>query len=82
MTEEALQEEAGKLLALHTPFDKIYMTTDGQGFSTERYAQDHAKQLGDATVREFSRNPEPTEPTEPELKTNPLKPNPQKIWQK
>lgn len=50
-----LKKEADNLFGIHEELTKLYMTSDGQGFTNERYARDHAKNLRNKTVTGFSR---------------------------
>lgn len=54
MEKEQLQAEAKKVLKLHN-LKEVYMTTDGQAFTKEHYANDHARILKDKKVQQFSR---------------------------
>ncbi len=61
MEKQKVQEIAIKLLAIHTGLDKVYITTDGQGFSDLDRAESHARTLKDDTVFDFDRHTAPIE---------------------
>lgn len=54
MKKEQLQAEAKKVLRLHN-LKEVYMTSDGQAFTKEHHANDHARVLNDKKVQQFSR---------------------------
>lgn len=50
--EDRLQELAKEVFKAHD-FEKVYMTSDGQAFTEEQYATDHARLLKDKKVYSF-----------------------------
>lgn len=60
-----LKQKAVEIFTIHTEIEKIYMTSDGQGFTEEHHATDHARILTDKKVSTFTREQAPEEPKEP-----------------
>ncbi|MBS9774952.1 MAG: hypothetical protein KGV59_07360 [Tenacibaculum sp.] len=56
---EKAQEIAVKLFAIHPQINKLYITTDGQGFSDLANAESHSRTLKNDKVVEFDRNVTP-----------------------
>lgn len=54
-TKAKLQQEADKLFDTHNHIDTLYITSDGQGFTEQQYADDHARYLKENKVYEFKR---------------------------
>lgn len=52
MNKDKLQELANEVFKAHD-FEKVYMTSDGQAFTEEQYATDHARLLKDRKVYSF-----------------------------
>lgn len=52
MNKNKLQELANEVFKAHD-FEKVYMTSDGQAFTEEQYATDHARLLKDKKVYSF-----------------------------
>lgn len=52
MSKQDLQEAANKLFAIHK-LERLFMTTDGQGFTEKHRATSHAQSLKDEQVYEF-----------------------------
>lgn len=55
MSKQDLKTAAKKLFDVHPNIEKLYLTSDGQGFTKEHHADDHSKKLVDKEVQPFTR---------------------------
>lgn len=57
---EKLQPAADAIFARHSEVDKVFLASNGQGFTEEENAESYADKLADKKVYSFERNAKPS----------------------